>query len=74
MNYVCFHVQLDVPIYITMVKGATVFCLNRDVQPRSLTIDPTEYRFKLALINRRYDEVGKFITPILESYDALPHE
>lgn len=22
-----------------------------------LTIDPTEYRFKLALINRRYDEV-----------------
>lgn len=28
--------------------------------PVEVPIDPTEYRFKLALINRRYDEVTKF--------------
>lgn len=48
---------LDVPIYITAVRGANVYCLNRSAQPKILTIDPTEYRFKLALINRRYDDV-----------------
>lgn len=48
---------LDLPVYITAVKGDKVFCFGRDVSVKVLTIDPTEYRFKLALINRRYDEV-----------------
>lgn len=48
---------LDLPIYITKVKGNQVFCLDRECQSRILSIDPTEYRFKLALINRKYDEV-----------------
>ncbi|KAF6212403.1 hypothetical protein GE061_012925 [Apolygus lucorum] len=48
---------LDLPIYITKVKGNQVFCLDRECQSRILNIDPTEYRFKLALINRKYDEV-----------------
>lgn len=48
---------LDLPIYITKVRGDSVFCLDRDCQPKILSIDPTEYRFKLALINRRYEEV-----------------
>ncbi|XP_035684258.1 coatomer subunit alpha-like isoform X1 [Branchiostoma floridae] len=48
---------LDLPIYITRVKGSSVYCLDRDCRPRVLSIDPTEYRFKLALINRKYDEV-----------------
>ncbi|CAF4864256.1 unnamed protein product, partial [Rotaria sp. Silwood1] len=48
---------LDLPIYITKIKGNSVFCLDREVRPRLLTIDPTEYKFKLALINRKYDEV-----------------
>ncbi|XP_075212404.1 coatomer subunit alpha [Lycorma delicatula] len=48
---------LDLPIYITKVKGNQVFCLDRECRPRVLSIDPTEYRFKLALINRKYDEV-----------------
>uniref|UniRef100_A0A1B6DMQ1 Coatomer subunit alpha n=1 Tax=Clastoptera arizonana TaxID=38151 RepID=A0A1B6DMQ1_9HEMI len=48
---------LDLPIYITKVKGNQVFCLDRDCKPRVLSIDPTEYKFKLALINRKYDEV-----------------
>ncbi|CAH8603745.1 unnamed protein product [Dicrocoelium dendriticum] len=48
---------LELPVYITRVRGNSVFCLDRDYAPLVLSIDPTEYRFKLALINRRYDEV-----------------
>lgn len=48
---------LDLPIYITRVKGNHVFCLDRECKPRMLTIDPTEYKFKLALIHHKYDEV-----------------
>ncbi|CAI8007010.1 Coatomer subunit alpha [Geodia barretti] len=48
---------LDLPIYITLVRGTTVYCLDRDAKTRALVVDPTEYRFKLALINRKYDEV-----------------
>lgn len=49
---------LDLPIYVTRVRGNSVYCLDRECRPRVLTIDPTEYRFKLALVNRKYDEVG----------------
>merc|ERR1712142_741768 len=42
---------------LTRIKGAQVFCLDRECKPRILTIDPTEYRFKLALVNRKYEEV-----------------
>ncbi|VDP04651.1 unnamed protein product [Soboliphyme baturini] len=52
---------LDVPIYITHVVDGTLYCLNRDVEPKVVTFDPTEYRFKLALINRRHDEVLNMI-------------
>ncbi|XP_021917711.1 coatomer subunit alpha isoform X1 [Zootermopsis nevadensis] len=48
---------LDLPIYITRVKGNQVFCLDRECKPRILNIDPTEFKFKLALINRKYDQV-----------------
>lgn len=48
---------LDLPIYITLVRGTTVYCLDRDAKTRALAVDSTEYRFKLALINRKYDEV-----------------
>ncbi|VEN35072.1 unnamed protein product [Callosobruchus maculatus] len=48
---------LDLPIYITRVKGNQVFCLDRECKPRILTVDPTEYKFKLALINHKYEEV-----------------
>lgn len=48
---------LDLPIYITKVKGNQVFCLDRECQSRILSIDPTEYRFKLALIHWNYEEV-----------------
>ncbi|CAF4209674.1 unnamed protein product, partial [Adineta steineri] len=48
---------LDLPIYITKIKGNSVFCLDREVRSRLLNIDLTEFKFKLALINRKYDEV-----------------
>ena len=50
---------LDVPIYITMVRGNKVFCLDRNCKTRVLTVDSTEFKFKLALIHRKYDEVGE---------------
>ncbi|XP_058799728.1 coatomer subunit alpha isoform X2 [Phymastichus coffea] len=48
---------LDLPIYITRVKGDQVYCLDRECKPRILRIDSTEYKFKLSLINRKYEEV-----------------
>ncbi|KAI0064361.1 coatomer subunit alpha-2 [Artomyces pyxidatus] len=48
---------LDNPVYLTRVKGKTVHCLDRSARPRTITIDPTEYRFKLALTRNNYDEV-----------------
>jgi coatomer protein complex subunit alpha (xenin) len=48
---------LDLPVYLTRIKGNQVFCLDRECKPRILNIDPTEYKFKLALINRKYEEV-----------------
>ncbi|ELT95580.1 hypothetical protein CAPTEDRAFT_156336 [Capitella teleta] len=48
---------LDLPIYITRIKGNSVYCLDRECRPRMLGIDSTEFKFKLALVNRKYDEV-----------------
>jgi len=48
---------LDLPIYITRVKGSSVYCLDRECKTRVMNIDPTEFKFKLALVNHRYDEV-----------------
>lgn len=52
---------LDLPIYITRVKGNQVFCLDRELKTRVLNIDTTEYRFKLALIHRKYEEVLQMV-------------
>ncbi|CAK9221718.1 unnamed protein product [Sphagnum jensenii] len=52
---------LDVPIYITRVSKNTLFCLDRDGKNRVIQIDPTEYSFKLALLQRKYDQVLQMI-------------
>ncbi len=52
---------LEQPVYLTRVKGATVYCLDRSAKPRTITVDPTEYRFKLALVRKNYDEVLQII-------------
>jgi coatomer subunit alpha len=48
---------LDAPVYLTRVHAGTVFCLDREAKPRALQIDTSEYTFKLALSERRYDAV-----------------
>jgi coatomer protein complex subunit alpha (xenin) len=52
---------LEQPVYLTRVKGSTVYCLDRTARPRTIQIDPTEYRFKLALVRKNYDEVLQII-------------
>ncbi|KAF7325887.1 Coatomer subunit alpha [Mycena kentingensis (nom. inval.)] len=48
---------LDNPVYLTRVKGKTVHCLDRAARPRTITFDPTEYRFKLALLKNNHEEM-----------------
>lgn len=48
-------------MYLVRVKGRHVYCLDRNAQPQILEIDPTEYRFKLALVKRNYDEMLQII-------------
>lgn len=48
---------LDQTVYLVRVKGKSVYCLDRNSKPRVLNIDPTEYRFKLALVKRNYEEM-----------------
>ncbi|KAJ1435979.1 WD40/YVTN repeat-like-containing domain superfamily [Sesbania bispinosa] len=52
---------LDVPIYIAKVSGNILFCLDRDGKSRAITIDATEYIFKLSLLKKRYDHVMNMI-------------
>jgi len=52
---------LEHTIYLVKVKGKTVYCLDRDAKPKTMTIDPTEYRFKLALVKRNYEEMLNII-------------
>jgi len=48
---------LDQTVYLVRVKGRNIYCLDRSAKPRTLQIDPTEYRFKLALVKRNYEEM-----------------
>lgn len=43
------------------VKARNVYCLDRAAKPKILEIDPTEYRFKLALVKRNYEEMLQII-------------
>ncbi|XP_045595486.1 coatomer subunit alpha isoform X1 [Procambarus clarkii] len=52
---------LELPVYVTRVSGSSVYCLDRQATPRVLTIDSTEFRFKLALVQRKYDEVLQMV-------------
>lgn len=52
---------LEHTVYLVRVKARTVYCLDRDAKPRTIPIDPTEYRFKLALVRRNYDEMLNII-------------
>lgn len=52
---------LEQTVYLVRVKGRSVYCLDRAAKPKVLTIEPTEYRFKLALVRRHYDEMLNII-------------
>ena len=52
---------LENTVYITKVTGNLVYCLNRSGQVDVIKIDPTEYRFKRALVNRNFGEVLRII-------------
>ncbi|KAG2199316.1 hypothetical protein INT47_012950, partial [Mucor saturninus] len=48
---------LEQPVYMTKVQGKTLHVLGRNGKPGKLEIDPTEFKFKLALAKRQYEEV-----------------
>jgi coatomer protein complex subunit alpha (xenin) len=48
---------LDNPVDLTRVKGKTIYCLDRSARPRTITFDPTQYGFKLALLKHNYEEM-----------------
>lgn len=52
---------LDQTVYLVRVKARSVYCLDRTSKPKVLEVDPTEYRFKLALIKRNYAEMLQII-------------
>ncbi|GAB7346663.1 hypothetical protein MBLNU459_g1792t1 [Dothideomycetes sp. NU459] len=52
---------LEQTVYLVRVKGRSVYCLDRAAKPKMMTIDPTEYRFKMALVKRHYDEMLNII-------------
>lgn len=52
---------LENTIYLTRIEKSTLYALNRLGQVEIITIDPTEYRFKKALVNKNFNEVLKII-------------
>lgn len=52
---------LDQTVYLMKVKARSVYCLDRASKPKVLEVDPTEYRFKLALVKRNYEEMLQII-------------
>jgi len=52
---------LDNAVYVTKVIGNVVHCLDRDGKNRRIQIDSTEYVFKLALVQGKFDQVLSMI-------------
>lgn len=52
---------LENTLYIAKVAANKIYCLNRAGQVETVAIDPTEYRFKRALVNRNFNEVLRII-------------
>lgn len=52
---------LDYIVYLTKVSQNKVYCLTRRGEVEVVSIDPTEYRFKRALVNKNLKEVVRMI-------------
>ena len=48
---------LESPVYLTRVHNDIVYCLDREAKPRAVQINTAEYKFKLALSEKKYDVV-----------------
>ncbi len=48
---------LESPVYLTRVHNDIVYCLDREAKPRAVQINSAEYKFKLALSEKKYDVV-----------------
>jgi coatomer subunit alpha len=49
---------LESPLYLAKAEGGALLALDRDGRVRSLRVDGTECGFKLALLQRRYEQVS----------------
>jgi len=52
---------LDNPMYVSKIHRGTMYCLDRDCATRSIKLDMTEAKFKLALAQKRYEDVMKMV-------------
>ncbi|KAI0981749.1 hypothetical protein GJ496_005925 [Pomphorhynchus laevis] len=53
---------ISIPLYILRcIDNRLLICLNRSCAPLLLLVDTTEYQFKLALENERFDEVVNIV-------------
>merc|ERR1712166_1623469 len=50
---------LEHPVYLSCVIGESVFFLDREGKNQMMLINSTEFMFKMALQNRKYDEVRR---------------
>ncbi len=48
---------LDVPVYATKVQNDTLHCLDRECKVRTIEMDTTECKFKIALMRKQYRQV-----------------
>jgi coatomer subunit alpha len=48
-------------VYLIRVRGKTLTCLTRGAKCESITIDSTEYRFKVALAKKEFKEMVRII-------------
>lgn len=52
---------IDVPVYLTGVRGNKVYCLDREAKTKVLSIDITESYFKMALYSNAYDTILRMV-------------
>jgi coatomer subunit alpha len=48
-------------VYLIRVRGKSLTCLTREAKVEVIAIDPTEYRFKVALVKKDYKEMVRVI-------------
>jgi coatomer subunit alpha len=52
---------IEQPVYLVKVKNNLIHALTRQGKVEVIPFDPTEFRFKTALLNKKYDEVFHLI-------------